>query len=199
MMRSFSGVGSRELRRGPVAIWLLGIALAFGFLVSPRVAFADPHAIFFTDRAQEQVFYNILAALNQADYVENPGQPSLDLPQKIGAYLVSGQQPSPQPPPALTPKIDPDTGAIIGFDRFPPLAKAEPIQLPRIRVRVVTPDDGDQYTRDLLQKRALAEAQRVELSNLLCGLRLLYLGEDGARECVAQAEQNYLDLDSPTT
>ena len=36
----------------------------------PRVALADPHAVFYTAIGQQQLFYNVLAALDQADYVE---------------------------------------------------------------------------------------------------------------------------------
>lgn len=47
--------------------------LAAGFLAflgSVSTAQADPHAVFYTAVGQQQLFFNVLAALDQADYVE---------------------------------------------------------------------------------------------------------------------------------
>lgn len=41
-----------------------------GILAAPKPASADPHATFYTATGQQQLFFNTLAALNQADYVE---------------------------------------------------------------------------------------------------------------------------------
>lgn len=169
------------------------VILSLGIFALAKVAFADPHATFFTDRAQEQLFFNVLAALNQADYVEPPDQPFIETTQDLGRTVSSGIQDSPRPSPAFTPVRD-SAGNIIGFDRFPAIEPNEPFPLPRIRVRPVTADDGDLYTRELLQKRARVEAQRVELSNLLCSVRRLYLGEEGAKDCLEQAQQHSLNL-----
>ncbi|HSX24585.1 MAG TPA: hypothetical protein VLG69_01320, partial [Candidatus Andersenbacteria bacterium] len=49
---------------------IFSLVFAVIFLLQASPAHADPHAVFYTDRAQEQLFYNVLAALNQADYVE---------------------------------------------------------------------------------------------------------------------------------
>jgi hypothetical protein len=55
-----------------------GLIVAAVFGVS-RPAFADPHAMFYTVSGQQQLFFNMLAALDQADYVESatqaPGSP----------------------------------------------------------------------------------------------------------------------------
>lgn len=54
-------------------VWVFAlITSACLVVILPKVALADPHAMFYTDKGQQQVFYNILAALNQADYVEPP-------------------------------------------------------------------------------------------------------------------------------
>lgn len=45
------------------------VALA-GLIAAPNVAHADPHALFYTAIGQRQLFFNVLAALDQADYVE---------------------------------------------------------------------------------------------------------------------------------
>lgn len=46
---------------------LLGVLLLFGQV---NQAWADPHAVFYTATGQQQLFFNVLAALDQADYVE---------------------------------------------------------------------------------------------------------------------------------
>ena len=46
------------------------LLVAVGVLLSPSTAHADPHAIFYTATGQRQLFFNVLAALDQADYVE---------------------------------------------------------------------------------------------------------------------------------
>lgn len=57
------------------------------FLGSARVAHADPHALFYTAVGQQQLFFNMLAALDQADYVEpaidNLGTPNADSRQEL--------------------------------------------------------------------------------------------------------------------
>lgn len=55
---------------------LLGIvaAILFIFVTNTPVAHADPHAMFYTVIGQQQLFFNVLAALDQADYVETPQQ-----------------------------------------------------------------------------------------------------------------------------
>jgi hypothetical protein len=45
----------------------LSFLLAIGFI---HPAYADPHAVFYTAIGQQQLFFNALAALDQADYVE---------------------------------------------------------------------------------------------------------------------------------
>ncbi len=50
---------------------VLFVICVLGFVsFYPRVARADPHAVFYTAIGQQQLFYNVLAALDQADYVE---------------------------------------------------------------------------------------------------------------------------------
>lgn len=51
----------------PVAVLVLCALISAGWA---RPAKADPHGIFFTVIGQQQLFFNVLAALNQADYVE---------------------------------------------------------------------------------------------------------------------------------
>lgn len=44
--------------------------MGVGLVLMTRTAKADPHAVFYTAIGQQQLFYNVLAALDQADYVE---------------------------------------------------------------------------------------------------------------------------------
>lgn len=179
-----------------------GVLALLGALLLAKPAYADPHAVFYTDRGQAQLFYNVLAALNQADYVEPPqgneGSPPIESVRRIGDYIRSGTFLFPLPSPTFSPIYDPlNPKRIIGFTRVPALEPEEREPLPRIRVRQVTSDDGDVFYREALQRRALAEAQRTELANLICGVRRLYYGEEGAKECLKQSQERFLDVFPP--
>lgn len=186
------GAPARRGARLGVLCAVLAITASTLFLIRPKIAYADPHAVFYTDRGQEQVFFNVLAALNQADYVEAPGEPAVAIARAIGDFNVSGIQPPPVPPPTITYEKD-ELGNIRVIHSPPPLPD-ERLPLPRLRTRAVTPDNGDVYTRELLQRRALAEAQRTELANLICGFRRVLLGTEGARNCLEQTRQHGLNL-----
>ena len=56
------------LGRMPVVFAVL--LFVVGLLALPQPAQADPHAVFYTAIGQRQLFFNTLAALDQADYVE---------------------------------------------------------------------------------------------------------------------------------
>lgn len=60
---------------------VLGVAVlaAAGIFILPHTAQADPHAMFYTTIGQQQLFFNVLAALDQADYVE-PAQNTTGTP-----------------------------------------------------------------------------------------------------------------------
>jgi len=163
--------------------------LAIIVVVKPRLALADPHAMFYTDRGQEQVFYNVLAALNQADYVEAPPQiynglvqtpqpnaspnatspPNIDYNTRIGNYLASGIY-VPRNDKRVASSPNTTTGAIaVGPGGSPVgLEPQERTNLPHITVRQVTSDNGDAFLRESLQRRALAEQMRVEIAGISC-------------------------------
>lgn len=61
-----------------IACVVVGVSLLL-FVVGSQTAYADPHAIFYTAIGQQQLFFNVLAALNQADYVE-PAEPTTGTP-----------------------------------------------------------------------------------------------------------------------
>lgn len=59
------------MKRGRyLGILLILLLVGSGILAVPRPAKADPHAMFYTAIGQRQLFFNFLAALDQADYVE---------------------------------------------------------------------------------------------------------------------------------
>jgi hypothetical protein len=172
---------------------VLFILLAVVIITKPHFALADPHAMFYTDRGQEQVFYNVLAALNQADYVEPPPQPSLDpaspIPNptatysptsppnidynaRIGNYLASGTyfpRTDQREAKIITDSNGKVTSITVGTDgTASPLEPQERTNLPHITVRQVTSDNGDAFLRESLQRRALAEQMRVELAGISC-------------------------------
>jgi len=61
------GASPDKGRLGGVLVVLFVLIGIFGGV---HVAQADPHAVFYTAIGQQQLFYNVLAALDQADYVE---------------------------------------------------------------------------------------------------------------------------------
>jgi hypothetical protein len=146
---------------------LLGILLGvtIGMLAGIRPAHADPHAVFFTDRAQAQLFFNVLAALNQADYVENPDTPPLQSDRRLGQFLRTGRYER-----ELVPRrvIRDASGNPLLVVPAPEPAEQAGVELPRIRVRQVTSDDGDVFYRERLERRALAEEMRVLIAQLAC-------------------------------
>lgn len=173
---------------------LLFVTLAIGIsFILVRPALADPHAMFYTDKGQEQVFYNFLAALNQADYVEAPPQiqeggliysqpgtqpgptspPNINYSTAIGNYLANGVYSPPPGQRQATTTVD-ENGNITNVTTTGTsgvgLEPQERTNLPHITVRSVTSDNGDVYTREAMQRQALAEQMRVEFSALSCRL-----------------------------
>ena len=148
------------VRRYHLAIFSLVFALIIALHPSP--ALADPHAVFYTDRAQEQLFYNFLAALNQADYVEPgiPGSPysrvKLVEDRAQQALLQSSINGAPSPIPYITPN---------------PVENATRTNLPSVVTRNITLEGNDLWTAYLYQQFALeTDIRRTlsELSRLYC-------------------------------
>jgi len=185
----------KELTRQEISrkLVLLGASVLFVayLLVLPKFAFADPHAMFFTDRGQEQVFYNVLAALNQADYVEpplnvnpyeNPYQsninptptdgPFIASDIRQGNYIATGQY-----------QDDPVQRTVDSNGNVnPAIEPQERDTLPRIRVREVTSDNGDVFFRESMERRALAEELRAQLAYLACRGDAIIYGDTQARK-----------------
>jgi len=121
---------------------LVVLLVLVGFFSGAKPAWADPHAVFYTATAQAQLFFNVLAALNQADYVELAG----DRKGLAGARGSSGSE--------------------INYQ-----AAATETDLSNLISRPVTLEGYDQYSDSLLRQLA-AEKQRIvsgeELAHVAC-------------------------------
>lgn len=149
---------------------IFAAVIATVLLISP-IAHADPHAVFYTDRAQEQVFFNTLAALNQADFVEPGilGQPysrSELLAQRTNAAIFA-------PNPTITPA--PVQGSLDPNQLFAgetnPLITETKTDLPAVLTRNITLEGFDLWTSYLVHQLALETKSRrsaSELGRILC-------------------------------
>ncbi len=144
--------------------------IALSFLFSPS-AYADPHAVFYTDRAQEQLFYNTLAALNQADFVE----PALG---QFGRDNLINQRSQALPGPA---------------EQFTkennPIITSTHSDLPAILTRSITLEGNDLWTAYLVNQFALETASRrseSELARIFCERGL---GRIGCSQTPGKAQQ----------
>lgn len=190
----------RRSHRRSASRYLLAISLLIAVLtIFPYPASADPHAMFYTDRAQEQLFYNVLAALNQADYVEAPstgtsqtqlqGQPTsppqIESDVRIGNYYATGTY-APQNSNRQA-RFDENGNVVVGPNgNAEPLEPLERTNLPRIAVRQVTSDNGDVFFRESVERRALAERIRVELAHFQCRILVDIYGP----KAITDAPQN---------
>ncbi|MEO6077820.1 MAG: hypothetical protein ABIP54_03465 [Candidatus Andersenbacteria bacterium] len=148
------------------------------FVANTPLALADPHAVFYTDRAQEQLFYNVLAALNQADYVE-PG---------IGDFpyarnnLAQNRNFAANPDPASqnTSPLGPETNLVL---------RQTHTDLPSVVSRNITLDGNDLWTAYLLNQYALETDTRRATSELLRKLCTSALGLIGCSTNPGPANQ----------
>lgn len=67
-MRDMNAYGRRAFLLTSLLLALFAMAWPF------KPALADPHATFYTAIGQQQLFFNVLAALDQAEYVETPAK-----------------------------------------------------------------------------------------------------------------------------
>lgn len=151
--------------QGKIVSFLFALFIIFFTTLSSPV-YADPHAVFYTDRAQEQLFYNVLAALNQADYVETAqGQFSRqELEQRRLAAVPSplpGQSPSP-----------------FATETNPTIAATRTL-LPGVITRNITLEGDDLWTAYLFQQFAIETDVRRSLSKLARIICTDALGQTG--------------------
>jgi len=149
------------------------IVIVFGFIFFSQTAYADPHAVFYTDRAQEQVFFNTLAALNQADFVE-PGLADSTgrtreqlLGRRTGAALTA-------PAPTVLPTANTQQTKLFAGEENP-LVTSTHTDLPGILSRTITLEGNDLWTAYLVNQLALETKTRrsaSELARLYCAIGL---------------------------
>ena len=128
--------------------FFIGSIFVLGFLlVSPKPALADPHAVFFTVTGQQQMFFNVLAALNQTDYVETPELREQTLAKR---EAVVGEDGKP-----LIPK-----------NTDPPIVATE-TNLANLLTRGVTLEGQDVWTSYMAFQSSLEVQRRREFSAFL--------------------------------
>ncbi len=143
--------------------FVFAVAIAIFSLFSP-VAHDDPHAVFYTDRAQEQVFFNTLAALNQADFVEpglNDGTPynRQRILQERSSTVYFPSIPIPTPSPSA------NSGTTFVAEKNP-IINSTRTNLPSILTRNITLEGNDLWTAYLVYQFALEIATRRSTSEL---------------------------------
>lgn len=140
-------------------------------LLSPKSAQADPHGVFFTVVGQQQLFFNILAALNQADYVE---------PLQLRQQLSQGRDTAGYAPSKHSTLTATQTELADVLTRSVSLEGQD----------VRTQERADEYAREVVRQRRVAE-----LIKQLCQEAF------GANDCTGEGEPQQLvhDKDAPLT
>lgn len=166
MSRTLSGPSYNFSYAFPAFVFAISFIL---FTLQTPSASADPHAVFYTDRAQEQLFYNTLAALNQADFVEPPTLQSGQFSRESLVNLRESTLPSPLPGQQALP-----------FSREQnPTLNATRTELPGIVSRNITLEGNDLWTAYLFQQFALETDVRTSLSKLTRIICTDALGQTG--------------------
>ncbi len=168
---------------------LIGVFVFSLFFTSAHPALADPHATFFTSVGQQQLFFNMLASLNQADYVE----PAVDTLATAGAdsreELLKKRTETTIP----ILGVDPDTGdpTIVQEITFEPeknpTLNATKTDLASLITRSVTLEGNDVWSTYLAQQFALEGVRRrnaTELLKIYCERGL------GVKDCDLAAEKD---------
>lgn len=159
------------------------VALVVTFSCFSPAAYADPHAVFYTDRAQEQVFYNTLAALNQADFVE----PSLpDGTQRTRQELANRRA-------GAIPQTSPNVPFV---QEDNPLITSTHTDLPAVLSRNITLEGNDLWTAYLVHQFALETRTRKSESRLARILCQYAVGDPG---CNTGSGNNELESTAFTT
>ncbi|HLC49059.1 MAG TPA: hypothetical protein VJI96_01595 [Candidatus Andersenbacteria bacterium] len=154
------------------------VAFAISLLFAPS-AYADPHAVFYTDRAQEQLFYNTLAALNQADFVEpTDGQFGRDI---LLSRRASVTQQNPQP-------VVSSNTPLFGQEQNPLIAETKTV-LPAILSRSITLEGNDLWTAYLVNQLALETKTRRSVSELARIYCTSGLGREGCSTQPGRSQQ----------
>ena len=152
-----------------VGALVLGL-VALSMTADVRDAWADPHGIFYTAIGQQQLFFNVLAALDQADYVETAFDREA---RRKAREAVSAEQPFAK-----------ETESGGRFTKETEVASdsgylTQP-GTPTLLNRAVTLDGADLYTDQLVREFGAESARRnaaAELLQTLCAYGF------GIKEC----------------
>ncbi len=158
------------------SVLLVVLAVAFVLFIG-RPAHADPHAIFYTTVGQQQLFFNVLAALDQADYVETAEQRKALVEKRLQA-APGGATPEGEPVPPFV------------AEKYPSIVATEAKDFSAVLTRLLTLEGHDVYTDFLVRTFALEASRRnslEEVANEYCEMAL------GALRC------REFDPDGPIT
>lgn len=145
-----------------VGALVLGLAV-LSMVTNVRNAWADPHAMFYTAIGQQQLFFNVLAALDQADYVETAFDREA---RRRAREAVSAEQPFTKETESggrFTKETE------VASDGGSP-GSTQP-GTPTLLNRAVTLDGADLYTDQLVREFGAESARRnaaAELLQTLC-------------------------------
>jgi hypothetical protein len=154
----------RGLRLVPYAFLLtLIIGVVLG---AARTAHADPHAIFYTAIGQQQLFFNTLAALDQADYVET----QLDREELVARRAAVG----------TVPQLTAEQQELIAETnvRLPSASASEP-GVSNLLARLITLEGNDLYTDYLVRSVGSEFGRRNATNELMLVLCQFALGQEG--------------------
>lgn len=147
-----------------------GVVLALiSIIVGTHPVYADPHAVFYTTVGQQQLFFNVLAALDQADYVETDAQR-----QQLVAQRQAAAPATTTPEGLLVQAFTPES--------YPAITATEAQGFSSILSRLATLEGNDLYTDFLVRSFALEASRRrasEEVIDIYCQESL---GRPGCRE-----------------
>jgi hypothetical protein len=149
-------------RRFTLALAL--ILVSGGIFGMARVARADPHAIFYTAIGQQQLFFNVLAALDQADYVETQADRRNLARERRDVFAV--------------PRFEPETQDLIAATQVGQQDSSSSSQpgVSTLLTRGLTLEGNDLYTDQLVRELSAEVGRRVATTELLHALCDFALG-----------------------
>jgi hypothetical protein len=178
-------IGARTARK--LGVFVVCVLVLVGVASRPDVVRADPHGIYYTVVGQSQLFFNVLAALNQTDYVESAltrekrreAREQIDAEQPFVRESESGARFT------VETELEQDDPGSSPSDPGTPGERA-------LINRQVTLEGGDLYTDQLVRQFGAEFARRNAASELL---QALCENGFGLRECqYDMGEMEYLDI-----
>ncbi|MFH1353858.1 MAG: hypothetical protein ABIH36_01095 [bacterium] len=137
--------------------WVAALVVVAGILGAVRAAKADPHAMFYTAIGQQQLFYNVLAALDQADYVET---------QFSREELVKARGEEKATPPFKDEEFPLTEATKVGQET---VSETDP-GIADLLMRSITLEGTDQYNDELVREFGAESGRRNATSELLRAL-----------------------------